>query len=62
MQTEKICKTIHQYNRESVSKKDMEKLLEIASNYRQVKIMFMSGMAVSEVFQSYIPAILCRTK
>lgn len=37
MQAEKICKTIHQYNQRPVSEEDMEKLLEIAADYRQVK-------------------------
>lgn len=33
----KICKTIHQYNKEPVSKEDMQKLLEIAEDYKKVK-------------------------
>lgn len=37
MPSEKICKTIHQHNKEPVSAADMQKLLEIAENYRKVK-------------------------
>lgn len=33
----KICKTIHQYNKEPVPEADMHKLLEIAEDYRKVK-------------------------
>lgn len=44
MATEKICKTVHQYNKYPISKKDMEKLLEIASDYRVVR---------NEVYQRY---------
>ncbi len=32
-----VCKIIRQYNKEPVSGKDMEKLLEIAEDYRKVK-------------------------
>lgn len=32
-----ICKTIHQYNREPISREDMKKLLEIADDYKKVK-------------------------
>lgn len=32
-----ICKTVHQYNSKPVSKTDMEKLQEIAKDYRAVK-------------------------
>ena len=35
--TEKICKTVHQYNKEPILAEDMEKLLEIARDYRKVK-------------------------
>lgn len=34
---DKICKTIHQYNKEPVSKEDMLKLQEIAKDYKTVK-------------------------
>ncbi len=34
---EKICKTIHQYNKEPIPKADMQKLLEIAEDYKKVK-------------------------
>lgn len=37
MPSETICKIVHQYNKESVSKGDMEKLQEIARDYRRVK-------------------------
>ena len=37
MPPEKICKTVHQYNREPVSEDSMQKLLEIAADYRDVK-------------------------
>ena len=37
MPSERICKTIHQYNKEPVSAADMQKLLEIAEDYRKVK-------------------------
>ncbi|MCI8938498.1 MAG: transposase [Dorea sp.] len=37
MPSEKICKTVHQYNRQPVSDFDMKKLLEIAEDYRKVK-------------------------
>lgn len=34
---ERVCKTIHQYNKEPVKEADMQKLLEIAEDYRKVK-------------------------
>lgn len=37
MPSERICKTVHQYNQEPVSEEDMRKLLEIAEDYREVK-------------------------
>ncbi len=37
MPPDKICKTIHQYNREPISAEQMEKLQEIARDYREVK-------------------------
>ena len=37
MPSDKICKTVHQYNKESVSDTDMHKLLDIAEDYRKVK-------------------------
>lgn len=37
MPTDKICKTVHQYNKEPVSGEDMQKLLDIAEDYRKVK-------------------------
>jgi transposase len=37
MPPEKICKTVRQYSREPVSPEDMQKLREIAEDYRKVK-------------------------
>ena len=37
MSSRTICKTVHQYNKNPVSKEDMEKLQEIAEDYRKVK-------------------------
>ncbi len=37
MVPDKICKTVHQYNKEPVPEADMRKLLEIAEDYRDVK-------------------------
>ena len=37
MPPNKICKTVHQYNREPVCDGDMQKLLDIAEDYRKVK-------------------------
>lgn len=37
MPPDTICKTVHQYNQAPISKADMEKLLEIAEDYRKVK-------------------------
>ncbi len=37
MSMEKVCKTIHQYNKEPVKEADMRKLLEIAEDYGKVK-------------------------
>ena len=37
MPSEKICKTIHQHNKEPVSVSDMQRLQEIAEDYRKVK-------------------------
>lgn len=34
---DKICKTIHQYNKETIQESDMQKLLEIAEDYKKVK-------------------------
>ena len=34
---DRVCKTIHQYNREPIKEADMEKLQEIAEDYRKVK-------------------------
>ena len=37
MSPDKICKTVHQYNKEPISDTDMEKLLDIAEDYTKVK-------------------------
>ena len=37
MQNDKVCKTVRQYNKEPVSREDMEKLKEIADDCRKVK-------------------------
>ena len=37
MPSDKICKTVRQFNKEPVSKEDMEKLQEIAVDYSKVK-------------------------
>ena len=37
MPPDKICKTVHQYNKKPVSEGDMQKLLDIAEGYRKVK-------------------------
>lgn len=37
MPPDKICKTVHQYNKKPVSEADMQKLLEIAEDYKKVK-------------------------
>ena len=37
MPSDKICKTVRQFNKEPVSREDMEKLQEIAVDYRKVK-------------------------
>lgn len=37
MPSDKICKTVHQYNREPIPQEHMQKLLELAEDYREVK-------------------------
>ena len=37
MSVDRVCKTIHQYNKEPIKEADMQKLLEIAGDYRKVK-------------------------
>ena len=34
---EPVCRTIHQYSQGAIPEEDMEKLLEIAEDYRKVK-------------------------
>ena len=40
MSLDKICKTVHQYNKEPIADGDMQKLLDIAEDYRKVKNLF----------------------
>lgn len=37
MKEKSLCKTVHQYNKQPVSKEDMDKLLEIARDYQTIK-------------------------
>ena len=37
MPSDKVCKTVHQYNKEPVSSEDMQRLLDIAEDFRKVK-------------------------
>lgn len=37
MPEEKICKTVHQYNKTPIAKDEIQKLLDIAEDYRKVK-------------------------
>lgn len=37
MKQKSLCKTVHQYNKQPVSKEDMDKLIEIARDYQAVK-------------------------
>ena len=37
MPSDKICKTVHQYNKTPVSVEDMQKLLDIAEDFKKVK-------------------------
>ncbi len=37
MSPDKICKTVHQYNKEPLSNENMQKLLDIAEDYKKVK-------------------------
>ena len=37
MPPDKICKTVHQYNKEPIPDEEMQKLLDIAEDYRKVK-------------------------
>ena len=37
MPSDKICKTVHQYNKAPVSEEYMQKLIDIAEDYRKVK-------------------------
>ncbi len=57
-----LCKTIRQYNKEPVPAEVMTKLLDVAKDYRTVKIMYMPDTAGSGAFPNYIPAIPSRMK
>lgn len=37
MPPDKICKTVHQYNKEPIPDEEMQKLLDIAEDYRKIK-------------------------
>ena len=37
MSPDRVCKTVHQYNKKPVPEEDMQKLLEIAKDYQTVK-------------------------
>ena len=37
MSTEKVCKTVRQYNKEKLAVDEMQKLLDIVEDYRKVK-------------------------
>ena len=37
MQSDRVCKTIHQHNRQPIKEADMQRLQEIAEDYRKVK-------------------------
>ena len=72
MPSDKICKTVHQYNKTPVSQEDMQKLLDIAKDYQKVKnyvygryggIGSLSNvLAEPQACPSCIPAIRCRMK
>lgn len=57
MSSEKIYKTVHQYNKEAVQEDDMKKLMEIAADYRTVKnyVYFRFGGigSLSDIYPGY---------
>ena len=57
MSTDRVCKTIHQHNKELVPKSDMQKLLEIAEDYRKVKnyvyVRFGGIASLSKLYPGY---------
>ena len=57
MPPDKICKTVHQYNKEPVSDEDMQKLLDIAEDYRKVKnyvyVRFGGIGSLSKIYPGY---------
>ena len=57
MPTDRVCKTIHQHNKELVPKSDMQKLLEIAEDYRKVKnyvyVRFGGIASLSKLYPGY---------
>lgn len=57
MLPDKICKTVHQYNKEPISDEDMQKLLDIAKDYREIKnyvyIRFGGIGGLSKIYPGY---------
>ncbi len=57
MPSDKICKTVHQYNKAPVSDEDMQKLLDIAEDYRKVKnyvyVRFGGIGSLSKIYPGY---------
>ena len=57
MPSDKICKTVHQHNKEPVSDEDMQRLLDIAEDYRKVKnyvyVRFGGIGSLSKIYPGY---------
>ena len=57
MPPDKICKTVHQYNKEPISGEDMQKLLDIAEDFRKVKnyvyVRFGGVGSLSKIYPGY---------
>lgn len=57
MPPDKICKTVHQYNKEPVSGENMQKLLDIAEDFRKVKnyvyVRFGGVGSLSKIYPGY---------
>lgn len=57
MPPDTICKTVHQYNQKPVPEGDMQKLLDIAKDYRQVKnyvyVRFGGIRSLSKIYPGY---------
>ena len=61
MPSDKVCKTIHQYNKAPLPPEDMKKLEEIAADYKKVKrYVYQRYSGIGS--PSYIPAIPSRTR